>query len=291
MALGGLTVALQSAGVAAGWGFQFQSPWFSLALMVLLVGLALEWWGVWTLPSLRFSRSGVPSPGGRNTTGELAAAFGNGALIVALSTPCTAPFLGTALGLTLGAPPLAILAVFALIGVGLALPSLVFALVPALTRWFPRPGAWTRWVSRLGGAALLATAVWLGTVVVGQLDLTPPAVPPTGWQTFEPAAVRDAQASGRPVVVEFTAAWCLTCQVNEAGPLSSREFRQAAVASNAALFWGDYTKPDARIDAWLAEYGRAGVPFTLVLIPGQPPRVLPELLSTGDLVEALTRER
>jgi thiol:disulfide interchange protein len=288
LALGGLTLALQTAGKAVGWGFQFQSPWFSLLLIVVLVALALELWGVWTLPSLRFSRSGKPPSSDNLARDNPVAAFGNGVLIVALSTPCTAPFLGTALGLTLGAPPLALLAVFGLIGVGLALPSLVFSLVPTLTRWLPRPGAWTRWVSRLGGAALLATAVWLGTVAAGQLDLTPPAPPPAGWQAFEPAAVREAQAAGRPVVVEFTATWCLTCQVNEAGALKGEAFRQAVKDLNVALFWGDYTKPDPRIDAWLAEYGRAGVPFTLVLVPGKTPRVLPELLTTDVLVGALT---
>ena len=298
LVLGGLTLTLQAGGQAAGWGFQFQSPWYSLVLIVVLVALALEWWGVWRLPALTWSRAvGAVGTISRPRKGLWWESFGTGLLTVALATPCTAPFLGTALGLTLSAPPAAALAVFGVIGLGLASPFLLMAGLPtgwtnALARWMPKPGAWMSWVPRLGGAALLGTALWLGTVV-WQQSFSPAAGAavehPAGWEAFSPAAARAAATGEAPVLVEFTAAWCLTCRVNEAGPLSSPEFLAAARASGTRLFWGDFTGPDAGITEWLSDYGRAGVPFTLVLKKGYPPQVLPELLSVQDLLAALAR--
>lgn len=150
------------------------------------------------------------------------------------------------------------------------------------------------WVPRIGGAALLATALWLGSVVWQQL--APPEAQtavtrPAGWEPFTTSAVRDASESEAPVLVEFTAAWCLTCRVNEAGALSSPEFKEAVKSSGARLFWGDFTVPDAAITDWLRSYGRAGVPFTLVLRKGQAPLVLSELLTTEALVSALKGPR
>jgi thiol:disulfide interchange protein len=290
LALGFVTLALQAGGNAAGWGFQFQSPWFGGPLVVVLVALALEWWGVWTLPVFSVSRKGTMS-GKKHSWVD---SYFAGLLTVALATPCTAPFLGTALGLTLGAPALAVVAVFATIGLGLALPYIVVAAVPGASNWVPKPGAWMAWVPRIGGAALLATALWLGSVVWQQL--APPEAQtavtrPAGWEPFTTSAVRDASESEAPVLVEFTAAWCLTCRVNEAGALSSPEFKEAVKSSGARLFWGDFTVPDAAITDWLRSYGRAGVPFTLVLRKGQAPLVLSELLTTEALVSALKGPR
>ena len=290
LALGLVTLALQAGGKAAGWGFQFQSPWFGGPLVVVLVALALEWWGVWTLPVFSVSRKGA-LPGRKPSWID---SYFTGLLTVALATPCTAPFLGTALGLTLGAPPLAVMAVFATIGLGLALPYLVVASVPGASNWVPRPGAWMAWVPRIGGVALLATALWLGSVV--WLQIAPPETQtavtrPAGWEPFTTGAALRASEGEAPVLVEFTAAWCLTCRVNEAGALSSLEFKEAVKSSGARLFWGDFTVPDAAITDWLRTYGRAGVPFTLVLRKGQVPLVLSELLTTEALVTALKGRR
>jgi thiol:disulfide interchange protein len=183
------------------------------------------------------------------------------------------------------------LAVFATIGVGLAFPFLLFAAFPSVARWVPHPGRWMAWVPRVGGAALLVVALWLGSVVWQQLAPVSPAGVaaelPAGWEPFETQAVRAAQKAQTPVLVEFTAAWCLTCRVNEAGALASPEFLQAVKATGTRLFWGDFTRPNQAISAWLKDYGRLGVPFTLVLRPGHPPLVLPELLTVEALKSAL----
>ena len=150
------------------------------------------------------------------------------------------------------------------------------------------------WVPRIGGVALLATALWLGSVVWQQI--APPETQtavtrPAGWEPFTTGAALRASEGEAPVLVEFTAAWCLTCRVYEAGALSSPEFQEAVKSSGARLCWGDFTVPDAAITDWLRTYGRAGVPFTLVLRKGQVPVVLSELLTTEALVTALKGNR
>jgi thiol:disulfide interchange protein len=108
---------------------------------------------------------------------------------------------------------------------------------------------------------------------------------------WEEQAVAAALAEGRPVFIDFTADWCLTCKFNERTVLASEQVRAAFEKHRVALFVGDWTRKDARIGAKLAEHGRAGVPLYLVLSPTAPgaPVVLPELLTADTVVEAVRR--
>jgi thiol:disulfide interchange protein DsbD len=147
---------LRSAGTAVGWGFQFQEPLFIAALSAVLVVFALNLFGVFEI--------GVDAGGlselSRRATGARRSFF-EGVLAVVLATPCSAPFLGTAVGFAFASPAAVGLAIFLAVGLGLALPYLAIAAVPGWARWLPRPGAWMLQLRRLLGFAVLATVVWL----------------------------------------------------------------------------------------------------------------------------------
>lgn len=161
--LAGVLAALKSGGMAIGWGIQFQYPWFLIGMTFLVVLFACNLWGFFEirLPSA-LSQLGAPTEG----ESHLSSHFMQGALATLLATPCSAPFLGTAIGFALARGTAEIFAVFFALGVGLALPFLLFAAVPALITRLPRPGAWMVRLRFLLGFALAATAAWLITVMI-----------------------------------------------------------------------------------------------------------------------------
>jgi suppressor for copper-sensitivity B len=167
--LAGGAVALKLGGVAVGWGIQFQQPVF-LAVMAAIVTLfAANLAGGFEIPLPRaFARLGEGRPGQPAGSGGLTGHFGTGVLATLLATPCSAPFVGTAIGFALARGPFEIVAVFAAMGVGLALPYLLVAAAPGIARSIPRPGPWMVWVKRVMALALLATAAWLVSVIAAQ---------------------------------------------------------------------------------------------------------------------------
>jgi len=345
--LGGALLALRAAGQAVGWGFQLQSTGVMAGLTLLMLAVGLNLSGVFHVGAgLQAAGSGPLArlPGG-------VGAFFTGVLAVVVAAPCTAPFMALALGAALVMPwPLALL-VFAMLGLGLALPYLAVSFSPALLRRLPRPGPWMErlkgllafpmygtalwlaWVfSRQAGAEalallfaaalLVAFGLWLaglsqsarteerpavfsavaatlalvsGIALAGTAATLPvPAAGPAASAAALPsspwsdAAVAAAQTEGRPVLVNFTADWCVTCKINERAALSSGRVGQALEAANAVYLVGDWTRRDDVIAAELARHGRSGVPLYL-LYPagGGAPRILPQLLTEGTIVRAL----
>jgi thiol:disulfide interchange protein DsbD len=151
--LAALVVALRGAGASVGWGFQFQEPLFVAAVAAVCVVFALNLFGLFEI--------GAPSTDlGARATG-LRRSFFDGLLAVVLATPCSAPFLGTAVGFAFASSAPVIVGVFAAIGAGLAAPYVLIAWVPGWARFVPRPGAWMVQLRMGLGFGLLATAVWL----------------------------------------------------------------------------------------------------------------------------------
>ncbi len=347
--LAGVLIGLRAAGEAVGWGFQLQSPPVTAALALLMLGVALNLSGVFHVGAgLQGAGSGPLSrlPGG-------VGAFFTGALAVIVAAPCTAPFMAFALGAALLMPWPMALAVFLMLGLGLALPYVVVSLSPRLLAKLPRPGAWMErlktllafpmygaalwlaWVfSRQTGAEALgllfvagllaAAGLWLvgagqaeralgrrgvihstaGVALLvlagGALTLAARAPVETSAARAETAgpqaspwsaqAVESALAQGRPVLVNFTADWCVTCKINERTSLTSAGVKRAMEQTNAIYLVGDWTRRDDAITAELQRRGRSGVPLYLLYRPGQAePEVLPQLLTEGVVVEALTK--
>jgi len=156
LALAGVLLVLRAGGTALGWGFQMQSPAVVAVLSGLMLLIACNLWGVFE------PGAGLARLGGSSRAAGLAGSFLAGLAATVVATPCTAPFMGAALGYTLSRPAIETLSVFASLGLGLASPMLLFAAVPAFGRLMPRPGAWMETLKQALGFAMAATACWLG---------------------------------------------------------------------------------------------------------------------------------
>ena len=168
LALASLAVGVKFAGLAVGWGIQFQQPLFVIALVVILTLFAANMWGLFEvrLPG-RVSDAAVSAGNSHSLGGQ----FFQGAFATILATPCTAPFLGTSIGFALSRGPLEIYAIFAALGVGMALPFILVAVFPRLATRLPRPGPWMNVLKKVLALALVATAVWLLSVMAVQVSL------------------------------------------------------------------------------------------------------------------------
>ena len=166
MILAGVVAVLEASGAAVGWGLQFQHPWFLTAMILVVVAFAGNLWGIFQVPLPRaFGLAGERA--GR--VQGLAGHFLTGTLATLLATPCSAPFLGTAVGFALSRGTAEIFAIFAAVGTGLALPYLLVAAAPSLATRLPKPGPWMAVLRRLLGFALAGTAAWLVWVLAGQV--------------------------------------------------------------------------------------------------------------------------
>ncbi len=355
LVLATLVIGVKAAGNHAGWGMQFGSPVFIVCLTTLVTLVALNLFGVFEV---------ILGGGALNAAGELASkhgaagAFFNGVLATVLATPCTAPFLGAALGFAFAQSAAVIVLIFLTVGLGLASPYILLSWNPAWLKFLPKPGAWMEKFKIAMGFPMLATVIWLFNIAASsygknvlwlgiflvvvafaawifgefvqrgrsskgvalafvvilllggyefalekELDwrnALPPKVT-TGslkesaegidWQRWSPGALAVARASGQPVLVDFTADWCLTCQVNKKTSIEVATVREKLKSLNVIALLGDYTHfPDA-ITAELNRYHRAGVPLVLVYPKNIDAAaiVLPEVLTPSLVLAALDR--
>jgi thiol:disulfide interchange protein/DsbC/DsbD-like thiol-disulfide interchange protein len=335
--LAAILLIVRAGGESLGWGFQLQSPLLVmlLAYLMLLVGLNLS--GIFSFGNrlMNAGQSLAESSGLFNT-------FATGVLAAVVASPCTAPFMGAALGYAITRTGWEAMAVFLTLGAGFALPVLLMSLFPGWLRYIPKPGrwmktfqqvlafpmygtaAWLLWVlsqqmdaraygGALAGLVMVAFAAWLYgqwrpgnwrlgllgaglaailALTIGQLVTTDsPARSRAVSRDFRPWSeelVQELVAAGRPVFVNFTAAWCITCKVNEQLALSTDNIRQLFEARHVAYLVADWTRRDPAITQQLERYGRSGVPLYLLYSPAsEQPLVLPQLLTEGIMAEAI----
>jgi thiol:disulfide interchange protein len=276
-----------------------------------------------------------------------------GVLAVAVASPCTAPFMGASLGVAMALPTWQALAVFAALGLGMALPFLAASAWPPLARALPRPGVWMQHFKTVMALPMFATVVWLVWVLGQQVGidgaaavlallvvlafvawaLGSPTLGPRGrwgfggaavallvatavwvwpalraggsgaevastgaaknaadvaWQPWSADRVAQALAQQQPVFVDFTAAWCVTCQFNKRTTLADAAVKAAFAQRRVLLLRADWTRQDATITAELTRLQRSGVPVYALYAPGQAaPRVLSEILSVAEVQGAL----
>lgn len=340
-ALGLALLALRSAGTELGWGYQLQSPLVVSGLALLFFLLALNLSGVFEVGSVLQRLAG----GGRVREGY-GGSFLAGLLACVVATPCTAPFMGAALGYGLVQPAGTAMLVFTALAVGMACPYVLLSFLPSLVRRLPRPGPWTQTLKQLLAFPLYLTVVWLAWVLgeqrglsavthllvalvltgagawtwgqfgsaasrsgsrtawaiatlalmVGGVGIAWQPNPPgavdyavqTGWVPYTEAALDRARSDGHWVFVDFTAAWCVTCQVNKRLVLNTDAVTSRFAETHVTLMRADWTSRDARIGEALRRLGRSGVPAYALYPPGgAPPRLLPEILTRDIVLQAL----
>jgi thiol:disulfide interchange protein DsbD len=341
LVLAGLVVGLGALGSSVGWGFQLQSPPLVIALAVIMTLIGLNLLGAFEVgTSVAGVGHGLASRGGRP------GAFMTGALAVVVATPCTAPFMGAAIGYALTQPVVTGLAVFMALALGFAAPVVALSFAPSLLRLLPKPGRWMVILKQAFAFPMFATAIWLiwvAAIQAGPMGVLAALVAvlaagfavwlvgvtrggtglrlagsvaaalvalATGWfvmqsavpsattearagdiQAWTPERVAALQSEGKPVFVNFTAAWCITCLANERVALSRQEVKDAFAELKVNYLKADWTNRNPQIALALAEQGRAGVPLYL-FYPGRKdaePEILPQLLTPDMVVQAARR--
>ena len=329
--LSGILFALRN---VIGWGFQLQNPWVVLVLLLLMFILALNMFGLFEMGT-----SATSFGGKLQTKSGHTGSFFSGVLATVVATPCSAPFLGAAIGAVMVFPAWQFFTAFGLMAAGLALPYLVLSLYPQFVEKLPRPGPWMEsfkqamsfllfataayllWIysdlvgmdntlSVLLGLTLIAAAAWvygrwnlphktkrtriialaisLAFAATGAIIALPPSAESEEakaiWQPWSQEAVDELLAEGTPVYIDFTARWCVTCQVNKKVAYTE-EVLALAKEKNIVFLKADKTKPNPAIEAKLQELGRTAIPVNVLLVPGKEPVIAPELLTPGILKE------
>lgn len=287
-------VFFKQAGAAIGWGVQFQHPGFLIFLICVVLIFASNLWGLFEISLPRFITKKLSASKADEPT--LTGHFLTGALATLLATPCTAPFLGTAVGFALSQGITEIYLVFTALGVGLAGPYFLVALAPQIAQFFPKPGQWMISFKRLLAFALLCTALWLGYVLLNVLDMDKGQTALTqgqekiDWVTFDQSQIAEHIKNNQTVLVDVTADWCLTCQVNKKFVLESKDVLTHIKENNPIMMRADWTEPDDQISTYLKRYNRYGIPFNIVYGPNAPKGIiLPELLSKQKTIDAFEK--
>jgi thiol:disulfide interchange protein DsbD len=344
--LAGLLIGLRATGEQLGWGFQLQTPWVIAALTLLFFVIGLNLLGAF---EFTFGGALASSDAAQRLQGDsLGGSFATGVLAVVVAAPCTAPFMGAALGYAVTQPAPVALAVFAVLGIGMALPYVALTWMPALLARLPRPGVWMVRFKQVMAFPMFATCVWLLWVLAQQIGVDalglvlfglvllgmaawalglvqggarrwrwlalaaaplalyavfsatrPGATAPQrdlaqagathGWQAWSRAEQEAQVAAGKPVFVDFTAAWCVTCQANKRLVLASDAVQQAFAARGVTLMRADWTNRDDAITRELARFNRNGVPLYVLYGRSGQTEVLPELLTERIVLDALDR--
>jgi len=347
--LAGTLVALRAGGQELGWGFQLQSPEFIIILSIFLFLFALNLFGVFEIGT-SFMGFGAKASSKSGSAGD----FMTGVTATIVATPCTTPFMGTALGFAMIQPPLVTILIFTFLALGMAFPYLLLSIFPAWLKYLPKPGKWMETLKQFMGFPLVATVIWLAWVLglqsgsdgviallaalffasfgvwiygkwgtfnntnpvkiiarvvavimfIGGLlfamNTTTNNVSPenfrtnntTGikWAKFSQQRLNELRSAGIPVFIDFTAAWCLTCQVNERVAINSANVINMIEEKNVIPLKADWTSRDDEITKALASFGRNSVPLYVIYAENlSEPIILPEILTSGIIVDALQK--
>jgi thiol:disulfide interchange protein len=347
--LAGLIILAREAGSNIGWGFQLQNPSFVALLTVLTFVMGLNFLGAFEFGSS--VQNLLSKAHFKGKTSKYAGSFLDGVLITALATPCTAPFMGSAMAYGLSAPYSHTAIVFTALAIGVSFPFASLNLWAGLARFMPKPGLWMEHLKKLLAFPLFATSVWLIWVlglqtsvqVVGELliillllsfilfvfgnFITPKTsvirrlilgiiaitalifvliaisrISPlthTGqsetrqilWQDFSEGKVKELREAGKIIYIDFTAAWCITCQVNKLVALSDLDVVNKFNELGVVALKADWTNKEPDIAQAIQAFGREGVPLNVIYPKNnkQEVAILPQILTPNIVLDALSR--
>ncbi|MCB9253527.1 MAG: thioredoxin family protein [Bdellovibrionaceae bacterium] len=326
---------VRAGGTHIGWGFQLQSPIFLASLSFIFVAVGMNLLGAYDVGG---SFMGV----GQNLSQKsgVAGSFFTGVLATLVATPCTAPFMGVAIGFALSQPGWVTFLVFTAIGVGMASPYVILAAFPKLIAYLPKPGAWMETFRQFLAFPIFLTVLWILSVIgeqtdphrlfvlrisllvfamglwaygktgwrkwqvifavvfvgaglaVGLRDLKPSPkvqIAEGEWQTFSEERLAELQAANVPIFIDFTASWCITCQVNKQAVLDTQPILDKFKEKGVALLLADWTNQDEVISKRLESFGRNGVPLYVFYSgkAGSEPVLLPQILTKETVLKAL----
>ncbi len=330
-------LSLRAAGSAVGWGFQLQSPQFLIILAYLFFIIGMIFLGFVNVGSKLMSIGQS-----KDSQSSLQSSFFTGVLAVIIASPCTAPFMGPALGFAIYQPTGIALAVFAMLGFGMALPFVVLILIPKTKSLLPKPGLWMEHFKQFLAFPMFFTTAWLLWVIGRQTDTTVLSLVVVGlifisigiwinqilvqlksgrsysllkviavamiipalalplmneeetegtvlWINYDSKTLATLRAEGRPVFINLTADWCITCLANEKVAFTEMFYTEME-KNNIVYLKGDWTNQDKEITSLLNEHNRNGVPLYLMYPKnGGSPEVLPQILLEQTLLEAIRR--
>lgn len=329
-----ILLSLKGAGEEIGWGFHLQNPIVIIVITYIIFLIGLNLLGMFEIGG---RMAGV---GQKLTQGNsLKSSFFTGMLATIVATPCTAPFMGVALGYGITQPAVISMGIFMALGFGLALPYLLLCYVPALAKFLPKPGAWMNSLKEFLAFPMFATCIWLTwvlhqqtggdnifIVIVGLLLLTfgiwwiqhsqsKWILRMVGWLlvlfslmtpflitsesnttiSYTPESLKQALATDDPVFVNMTAAWCITCKINERVAINREATQTLFNQMNIHYIKGDWTSYDATITQYLEQFDRNGVPL-YVYYPAKDnlgnrpaPIILPQILTVDTIKEYVVR--
>ncbi|TNE58382.1 MAG: hypothetical protein EP340_05560 [Alphaproteobacteria bacterium] len=338
-------IALRAGGAEIGWGFQLQSPVVIGFLAAFMLAIALNLSGVYEVEG-RFVNLGSGLASKEGGTGS----FFTGVLATVVATPCTAPFMGAALGFALTQSSVTALIIFLFLGLGMASPYLLLSFAPSLVKKLPKPGPWMDLFKQFLAFPMYATAAWLAWTFGQQVDaqsflvflislvilglsfwilgasetksgrwplighitgiagillvaaslfqydgIAKSAASSEGgtegslpYSAFSPERLSGLRSENKPVFVNFTAAWCISCLVNERVVFTQDAVASAFEEKGITYLKADWTNRDPVITRTLAEYDRAGVPLYLYFAPGAiEPEILPQILTEKIVLDAI----
>ena len=333
LSIAGLLLLLKSGGESIGWGYQLQSPLMVTILIYLFVAIGITFMSNLVLGG-QLAQLGNINQG----YGNITSSFLTGVLAVIVASPCTAPFMGSAVGIALLQPGFITIAIFVSLGLGFAAPYLLLSFYPSLLKVLPKPGAWMETLKQFMAFPMWGSALWLTWVLSGQvqtdsvlmvllgalfialglwileknqssdgfakwMSLSSVTIllgaalwlAPTDYENIEqdtssdlnsysPELLDSLLAENKPVFLNFTADWCITCKVNEAIVLNQVSIKNALESKGIVYLKADWTRKDETIANKLAEYGRTGVPLYLLYSSEGIPVILPELLTEDMLL-------
>ncbi len=327
MIIASLLISFKNAGELIGWGYQLQSPFIVTLLCLLIFSIGL----------ILVANIDIFSSAGKlerfNKGSGLVNSFLTGTLSVIVASPCTAPFMGAALGFALIQPDIYSYLVFLSLAVGFALPYFLIAIFPSLVNFLPKPGQWMEFLKQLFGFMMFGAAIWLLWVLANQVDANSLLIVMVGlflsgfilwlqkinfkhliktalilvfvygyslvnWDFKENVGTKDNDSvawslereidlrdGNKSYFINFTAAWCITCQVNEAVAFTDNVME---VFDNKDITYlkADWTNRNATIAKELEKYNRSGLPVYVYWNKNlDEPMVLNELLTEGYLME------
>ena len=329
MTIAAILVSLKNAGEMIGWGYQLQSPFIVTILSILIFGI-----GIYLITDLSVGGSLGKLEKHTDGSGPMNS-FLTGTLAVVVASPCTAPFMGAALGFALIQPDIFSYLVFLFLALGFALPYFLIALFPSLIDFLPKPGKWMKSLKQLFGFMMFAAAIWLLWVLANQVDANSILFVLIGWfllaftswlvitrikfavyvsgiigilwvyqlseWNFKDVEVmndsesiswsiekeNELRSNEQAYFINFTAAWCITCKVNEAVAFSDEVFKKFE-EKNITYLKADWTNRNSEIAGQIEKYNRSGIPLYIYWNKKlDEPMVLNEILTENYLMEVV----